>query len=211
MQKAFLVDSSKCLGCNTCAMACKNQYHQDTGILWRQVREIGHEEYRADQNNILPSLVWYARPPKVDVPAERFYASIACNHCEEPACVAICPVQAHTKDPKTGICKHDQSLCIGCGGCVKACPFGASKFNERLGKAEKCSMCWERQEDGKLPACVQSCPVEAIQLIDIHDPKYANVGEKHPLGLDYAVDAPTKPSTRFIRSDMPEKIVRLKG
>ena len=211
MQKAFLVDSSICLGCNTCAMACKNQYHQDKGILWRKVREIGHEEYRADQNNILPSLVWYARPPKVDLPEERFYASIACNHCEEPACVAVCPVGAHTKDPETGICKHDQSLCIGCGGCVKACPFGASKFNEKLGKAEKCSMCWERQADGRLPACVQSCPVGAIEIIDLHDPKYANVGDKHPDGLDYPVEAQTKPTTRFVKPFMPAKIHRLQG
>jgi len=64
MQKAFLVDSSICLGCNTCAMACKNQYHQDNGIAWRMVREIGGEEYREDQNNILPTVTWYAKAPK---------------------------------------------------------------------------------------------------------------------------------------------------
>jgi len=210
MQKAFLVDSSKCLGCNTCAMACKNQYHQDTGILWRIVRNIGHEDYLHDENNILPSLVAYTKAPEVDgLPLERFYSSLACNHCENPACVEICPVGAHTKDSDTGICKHDQSMCIGCGGCVKACPFGASKFNVRLGKAEKCSMCWERQDDGKLPACVQSCPVEAIALIDIHDPKYANVGEVGAVGINYAVDAATKPSTRFIHPKMPKKIHRL--
>lgn len=52
MQKAFLVDGSLCLGCNTCAMACKNQYHQDKGILWRKVREIGAEEYHHDNNNL---------------------------------------------------------------------------------------------------------------------------------------------------------------
>lgn len=210
MQKAFLVDSSKCLGCNTCAMACKNQYHQDTGILWRSVRNIGHEDYRKDENNILPTLVAYTKAPEIaGMPLERFYSSLACNHCENPACVEICPVAAHTKDPETGICKHDSSICIGCGGCVKACPFGASKFNVRLGKAEKCSMCWERQDDGKLPACVQSCPVEAIAVIDIHDKKYANAGKVDPVGIDYAIDAATKPSTRFIHPSMPEKLHRL--
>ncbi|MCK9256701.1 MAG: 4Fe-4S dicluster domain-containing protein [Sulfurospirillaceae bacterium] len=211
MQKAFLVDSSLCLGCNTCAMACKNQYHQDNGIAWRRVREVGHEEYLEDENNILPELSWYAKAPMVDMPAERFYFSLACNHCEEPACVAICPAGAQTKDPLTGIVKQDQSMCIGCGGCVKACPFGASKFNTKLGKAEKCSMCWERQEEGLLPACVQSCPVEALKIIDIHDPKYANIGVANPVGIDYAIDAYTKPSTRFILPSLPEKMHRLKG
>ena len=209
MQKAFLVDSSKCLGCNTCAMACKNQYHQDTGILWRQVREIGHEEYREDENNILPALTSYVKAKRVDMPAERFYSSLACNHCENPACVAVCPAGAQQKDPETGICKQDQSMCIGCGGCVKACPFGASKFNTRMGKAEKCSMCWERQAEGKETACIQSCPVDAIMLIDIHDPKYANAGLKEPVGINYAINAETKPSTRFIHPKMPENMYRL--
>lgn len=209
MQKAFLIDSSICLGCNTCAMACKNQYHQDKGILWRKVREIGAEEYHIDNNNILPTLVSYQKAPKVQMPSERFYFSLACNHCENPACVAICPVGAHTKDPGTGICKHDQSICIGCGGCVKACPFGASKFNDKMGRAEKCSMCWERQADGKTTACAQACPVHAISIIDLHDPKYKDVGIKDPIGIDYAINAETKPTTRFIHPAMPKEVYRL--
>ena len=208
MQKAFLVDGSICLGCNTCAMACKNQYHQDKGILWRKVREIGAENYLMDNNNILPALTSYQKAPKVSMPMERFYFSLACNHCENPACVAICPVGAHTKDPETGICKHDQTICIGCGGCVKACPFGASKFNEKMGQAEKCSMCWERQADGKTTACVQSCPVGAIAIIDLHDPKYKEL-RADPIGIDYAINAETKPSTRFIHPTMPKEVYRL--
>lgn len=209
MQKAFLVDSSICLGCNTCAMACKNQYHQDNGIAWRKVREIGGEKYREDQNNILPTLTWYGKAPKADMPEERYYFSLACNHCENPACVEICPANAQTKDPITGIVKHDQSLCIGCKGCVVACPFGASKYNEYLGKSEKCSMCWERQEEGLLPACVQSCPTGSLMLIDIHDPAYANAGTTDPLGIDYAIGASTKPSTRFVHPSLPAKMHRL--
>ena len=209
MQKAFLVDGSICLGCNTCAMACKNQYHQDKGILWRKVREVGAEDYLIDNNNILPTLVSYQKAPKVSMPIERFYFSLACNHCENPACAAICPVGAHVKDAKTGIVKHDQSVCIGCGGCVKACPFGASKFIEKMGKDEKCSMCWERQDEGKKTACVQACPVGAIMVIDIHDPKYSNLGTPAPVGIDYAINAETKPSTRFIHPTMPKEVYRL--
>jgi len=208
MQKAFLVDGSICLGCNTCAMACKNQYHQDDGILWRKVREIGGEDYLMDNNNILPTLTSYQKAPKAQMPMERFYFSLACNHCENPACVAICPVGAHTKDAETGICKHDQTICIGCGGCVKACPFGASKFNTKMGQAEKCSMCWERQADGKTTACVQACPVGAIAIIDLHDPQYKEYANASPVGIDYAINAETKPSTRFILPHMPKEIFR---
>jgi len=146
-----------------------------------------------DNNNILPTLTSYQKAPKAQMPMERFYFSLACNHCENPACVAICPVGAHTKDAETGICKHDQTICIGCGGCVKACPFGASKFNTKMGQAEKCSMCWERQ---------------AIAIIDLHDPQYKEYANASPVGIDYAINAETKPSTRFILPHMPKEIFR---
>ncbi|KHG32803.1 4Fe-4S dicluster domain-containing protein, partial [Sulfurospirillum sp. MES] len=83
----------------------------------------------------------------------------------------------------------------------------ASKFNTKMGRAEKCSMCWERQEEGKTTACVQSCPVHAITIIDLHDPKYKEL-RSDPIGIDYAIDAETKPSTRFIHPFMPKEIYR---
>ncbi|WP_028586851.1 4Fe-4S dicluster domain-containing protein [Desulfocurvus vexinensis] len=143
---AFLVDAERCIGCFSCAMACKNQYHQEPGVIWRQVYPLDEQIY----------------PHR-----ERAFLSLACNHCEHPTCLEVCPVQAYTKRDEDGVVIHDQDKCIGCGNCIRSCPFGAPRYNPVEKRAEKCSFCWQRLDAGLKPACVQSCPVEALQLIDL--------------------------------------------
>jgi Fe-S-cluster-containing dehydrogenase component len=145
-QIGFSVNAKRCIGCNTCAMACKNQYHQEVGVVWRTVYPLSEAIY----------------PHR-----ERAFYSLACNHCERPTCLEVCPVEAYTKRDKDGVVVHNQDKCIGCGNCIRSCPFGAPKFNPILKKAEKCSFCWQRQDAGLKPACVQACPTEALQLIDL--------------------------------------------
>lgn len=142
---AFSVDAELCVGCNTCAMACKNQNNLDPGISWRKVYPLSEHIY----------------PHR-----ERAFFSLACNHCENPACLRGCPVGAYTKRPD-GIVVHNQNTCIGCRACVLNCPFGVPQYNPNKGNVEKCSMCNERIDAGLLPACIQACPTSALTLVDL--------------------------------------------
>jgi DMSO reductase iron-sulfur subunit len=145
-QTAFYIDVQRCIGCFTCAMACKNQYHQIPGVIWRQV---------------------YPLSPDIYPYRERAFYSLACNHCQRPTCLEVCPVKAYFKRDQDGIVVHEQEACIGCGNCIRACPYGAPRYNPEQRKAEKCSFCWQRIDAGLLPACVLSCPTEALQMVDL--------------------------------------------
>jgi DMSO reductase iron-sulfur subunit len=147
-QVGFYINSQRCIGCYSCAMACKNQYHQEPGVHWRYVYPLKEEVY-----------------PHRD----RAWMSLACNHCENPTCLEVCPVGAYYKREKDGVVVHQQDKCIGCGNCVRSCPYGAPRFNPVLQKAEKCSLCYQRLDAGLKPACVQACPTHALQFIDDMD------------------------------------------
>mgnify|MGYP003365691003 CR=1 FL=1 len=178
-QLAFYVDSKLCIGCFTCAMACKNQYHQEPGVVWRHVYPLKEEIYPHH---------------------ERAFYSLACNHCEHPACLAACPVGAYTKREKDGVVVHNAELCIGCQNCVRCCPYGVPQYNPATKRAEKCSLCWQRLDAGLLPACVQSCPTHALQLIDLatfDDPN----AEQYPPGFPRMESV--NPSTRFRQPELP--------
>lgn len=181
---AFLVDSERCIGCFTCAMACRNYYHQEEGVIWRQVHPLSEEIY----------------PHR-----ERAFLSLACNHCENPACLNVCPVEAYTKREEDGVVVHHQEKCIGCGNCIRSCPYGAPKYNPVEKRAEKCSFCHERLDAGLKPACVQSCPTKALQLIDLAETEEANQVQ-YPAG--YPRMEKLNPSTRFILPKTPKMVRR---
>jgi Fe-S-cluster-containing hydrogenase components 1 len=183
-QLAFYVDARRCIGCFTCAMACKNQYQTEPGVVWRQVYPLKEDIYPHH---------------------ERAFYSLACNHCEHPVCMEACPVEAYTKRDKDGIVVHDQDKCIGCGNCVRSCPYGAPKYNPVLKRAEKCSLCWQRLDAGLKPACVQSCPVSALTLIDLAEFAETNAVQYPP---GYPKMPKLNPSTRFRQAELPKIIQR---
>jgi anaerobic dimethyl sulfoxide reductase subunit B (iron-sulfur subunit) len=118
---------------------------------------------------------------------------MSCNHCEQPACVAVCPTTALQKR-EDGIVVHDQSVCIGCYACKMACPYDAPQKNEITGTMVKCDLCAARQDTGDTPACVLACPVKVLS--------YGPVEELEALGgvqegVGFLIE-PTKPSIRFI-------------
>jgi Fe-S-cluster-containing dehydrogenase component len=179
VQLGFYMDSKKCIGCFSCAMACKNQYHTMASIQWRCV-------YPLD-NDIHPH-------------RNRSFCSLACHHCRAPACVAACPVRAYTKRDIDGVVIHTQERCIGCQNCIRACPFGAPRYNPILKKAEKCSLCWQRLDAGLQPACVMACPVEALVLIDLLNDDLSAM-DRFPAGFPEIEQL--DPSVRFVRSGAP--------
>lgn len=145
-QLAFYLDLRRCIGCVSCAMACKNQYHQEPGLKWRDLFPLKEEIY----------------PHR-----ERAFLSLACHHCQRPTCLEVCPVAAYFKRDKDGVVVHEQEKCIGCGNCIRSCPYGVPKLNPVLKKAEKCSFCWQRLDAGLQPACVLGCPTKALQMVDL--------------------------------------------
>jgi formate dehydrogenase iron-sulfur subunit len=162
----FHFDMAKCIGCKCCVVACNEQNGNPAEINWRRVGEI--------EGGIYPE-------------AQRWHVSMGCNHCLEPSCLIGCPVEAYSKDSMTGIVDHDPEICIGCQYCVWNCSYGVPQYNPERGVVGKCDMCHGRLNEGMAPACVSSCPEEAIS-IEIFD---IDAWRKNHL----AADSPGLPSS----------------
>jgi len=142
-QYAFEVDLDACTGCKSCVAACHSLNGLDDNESFRSVGMIhGGKSDAGFQQTVTSS----------------------CHHCAEPACLTGCPVNAYEKDPVTGIVKHLDDQCIGCQYCTLMCPYDAPKYNSARGIVRKCDMCSDRLSAGEAPACVQSCPSEAIRI-----------------------------------------------
>ena len=164
-QYRFHFDMTKCIGCKCCVVACNEQNGNPAEINWRRVGEVEGGHYPHTQ---------------------RHHLSMGCNHCLEPSCLIGCPVEAYTKDPRTGVVLHSADTCIGCQYCVWNCSYGVPQYNAERGVVGKCDMCHNRLGDGMAPACVSACPEGAIAI------EIVNVAEWR---RDYlSADAPGLPS-----------------
>lgn len=174
---AIGINLRRCIGCNTCAVACKMQNNVPDGMLWNRVLTEGCERFDS-AGGTYPNL-------------SRTYLPLACQHCENPACERVCPTGATYKDDK-GRVEIDYDKCIGCRMCMAACPYNARTFNwnepvratgagygdarvpERArGVMEKCTLCKERTDEGDEPMCVHCCPADARVFGDLDDPDSA--------------------------------------
>ena len=142
-QYRFHFDMTKCIGCKCCVVACNEQNGNPAEINWRRVGEIEGG--------------WYPN-------TQRLHLSMGCNHCLEPTCLAGCPVDAYSKDPKTGVVIHSADTCIGCQYCTWNCSYGVPQYNPERGVVGKCDMCHNRLAEKREPACVGACPEGAIQI-----------------------------------------------
>jgi formate dehydrogenase iron-sulfur subunit len=142
-QYRFHFDMTKCIGCKCCVVACNEQNGNPAEINWRRVGEIEGG--------------WYPN-------TQRLHLSMGCNHCLEPTCLAGCPVDAYSKDPKTGVVIHSADICIGCQYCTWNCSYGVPQYNPERGVVGKCDMCHNRLAEEREPACVGACPEGAIQI-----------------------------------------------
>ncbi len=146
-QFGFAIDHRKCIGCHACTVACKAENDVPIGKFrtWVKYTEKG----------TFPSV-------------KRHFTVLRCNHCDDAPCVKICPVNALNKRPDA-IVDLDRDACVGCSGCMQACPYDAIYLNEDTGTAEKCHYCAHRTERGLEPACVVVCPEQAIVSGDVSD------------------------------------------
>ena len=181
-QYGFVIDTKLCMGCNTCGVACKIENNIPHGIYWNRVLTEG------GMGIDTPSGV-YPELGETSTLKMRYY-TVSCQHCENPACVKVCPVGATYKDPETGVVRQDYDKCIGCRMCMAACPYtGVRSFNWEEPKyfmghstgeltipahqkhtVEKCTMCWHRIARGEQPDCVISCQTHARHWGDLNDP-----------------------------------------
>ena len=174
----MVIDTKKCIGCHVCAMACKTENNLPNDVWWNRIFTDNGGEMGFD-------MVGGSYPDNLQFG----YIPVACQHCENPACVKVCPVGATYKDPETGVVRQDYDKCIGCRMCMAACPYNARSFNweepvrdvdfnygdaevpvRPRGVAEKCTLCRERTDRGEEPMCVVCCPTHARIFGDLDDP-----------------------------------------
>lgn len=194
--RVMVIDQNRCIGCWSCAVACKEINNEPLGYWWNRVLTAA------------PNQSETAKKPaseNIDVPHGEFpeltmaYLPLACQHCEDAPCVKVCPVKA-TFRRDDGTVLVDYERCIGCRYCIAACPYGVRVFNwgdakrpsgtnvgyqrdhrvdDRLvftperprGVVEKCTMCVERLDAGEEPFCIEQCPVGARVFGDLDDPE----------------------------------------
>ena len=142
---ALLIDITKCIGCEACVYACK------------EVNNLPDKE-----EHQLSSTAYTVVKEKNDV-----YFRQMCMHCDEPTCASVCPVKAFEKTEEGAVIYHSKK-CIGCRYCIQACPFGIPTYewDKKLPLVQKCTMCFDRQRKGEIPACAEACPTGATLFGD---------------------------------------------
>lgn len=163
---AYLIDTTKCIGCGSCVRACKaeNDVPHDFFRTWVERYAIGGEQSHVDSPE--GGMNGFGQIHVPFAPTKAFFVPKMCNHCTATPCVQVCPVGASYRTPD-GVILVDQDRCIGCGYCVQACPYGSRYLNEKTGTADKCTWCYHRITKGLKPACVEACPTGTRQFGDM--------------------------------------------
>ena len=166
----LVIDLDTCVGCHACAVNCKEW---NTG---------GHSAPLPDHNPYAAhtSGVWFNRIHTFEAGEGESSRTVhfpkSCLHCEQPACVEVCPTGASYKREEDGIVLVNADTCIGCKLCSWACPYGAREFDDDAGVMKKCTLCIDRiynenlAEAERIPACVATCPAQARHFGDLADP-----------------------------------------
>lgn len=204
MKKAMLIDTTKCMGCRACQVACKQ---------WNQLP--------ADNTTFSGS---YENPPRVS-PAtwmrityheedkgtglKWFFGNQRCMHCTDAACEIVCPVGAITHTD-AGSVDIDYGKCIGCNYCAANCPFKIISFDRMTDLPTKCTFCYDRLSNGYQPACASACPTGAITFGNRGD--LINQGSRkvmllqqngNPMASLYGLEELSGTGMMFILEDIP--------
>lgn len=150
-QYGFFIDSSRCTGCKTCELACKDFKDLGPEVSFRRIYEYAGGDWQEDNG------VWHQN-------VFAYYLSISCNHCDDPACTKVCPSGAMHKR-EDGFVVVDEDVCIGCRYCHMACPYGAPQYNAEKGHMTKCDGCYSRVAEGNNPYV--SNPAHCVHLSSV--------------------------------------------
>jgi formate dehydrogenase iron-sulfur subunit len=191
---AKLIDTSKCIGCKACEAAC---------LEWNDLREkVGINSGVYDNPlDLTPASLTVMRFSEWINPEtqnlEWLIRKDGCMHCEDPGCLKACPAPGAIVQYSNGIVDFDHDKCIGCGYCIKGCPFNIPRISKVDNKAYKCTLCSDRVAVGQGPACAKACPTQAIvfgtkeemkqhaegRIKDLKSRGYKNAGLYDPPGV----------------------------
>lgn len=166
----MLFDSTLCIGCQACVSACRAANdvaidHVPAPLAdWNAAQTWALAEDLDGHTLNVIKVYREGNATAKDQHTDGFaFMKRNCLHCVDPSCVSVCPVQAMTKDPVTGIVAYDPNACIGCRYCSYGCPFGVPQFDfgSAFGQINKCQMCKHIQAKGGMPACCDVCPTGA--------------------------------------------------
>jgi formate dehydrogenase iron-sulfur subunit len=203
----FLTDSTLCIGCKACEVACKEWNDvSDDGFLWSGLSydntlALGHSTWR--------HVKFVEREPCIGAGGNApdrvtwEFSSDVCKHCENAGCLEACPTGSIVRTEFGGVYVQPD-ICNGCGYCVVACPFGVIDKNPDDGRAFKCTFCYDRQKVGLEPACAKACPTGSILFGDL-DKLHRLAGERlqhlHESGMkDATIYNPTDTSVGGIHA-----------
>jgi formate dehydrogenase iron-sulfur subunit len=161
----FFTDTSVCIGCKACEVACKewNAIGEDglnfTGMSYDNTVGLGADSWRH------VAFIEQSKPIEDGPVADMRWlmASDVCKHCTEAACLDVCPTGALFRS-EFGTVVVQEDVCNGCGYCVTACPYGVIDQRKGDGRAWKCTLCYDRLSVGQEPACAKACPTDSIQF-----------------------------------------------
>jgi formate dehydrogenase iron-sulfur subunit len=156
----FFTDVTLCIGCKACEVACKQ---------WNELPSDGYKlsGNSYDNTNHLGSSTWrhvafVEQMDRLEPDLSRWMMmSDVCKHCTNAGCLEACPTGAIIRNEFNDVYVQPD-ICNGCGYCVPSCPFGVIAIQEDDGRAQKCTLCYDRQKDGLEPACAKSCPTDSI-------------------------------------------------
>ena len=193
VEVAKLIDVSRCIGCKACQAAC---------LEWNDLREeVGVNVGVYDNPHNLTANSWtlmrFSEVEEPDGNLEWLIRKDGCMHCEDPGCLKACPAPGAIVQYQNGIVDFVSENCIGCGYCIKGCPFDIPRISAADNKAYKCTLCSDRVAVGQAPACAKACPTQAIsfgtkddmiqwadaRIADLKERGYKNAGLYNPAGV----------------------------